>query len=67
MLYPYKFQKTRSLTFVFQVKTSCCHTNVRVKMKVKLIGGAVQQCWHSCTWKNKSYGINYSTLFRVLY
>lgn len=57
-----KFQKTSSLTFVFQVKTSCCHTNVRMKMQVKLIGSAIQQCWHSCTWKNKSYGINCSML-----
>lgn len=57
----FKKQASR-LTFVFQVKTSCCHTNVRMKMQVKLIGGAIQQCWHSCTWKNKSYGINCSML-----
>lgn len=44
------------------MKTSCCHTNVRMKMQVKLIGSAIQQCWHSCTWKNKSYGINCSML-----
>lgn len=49
------------------MKTSCCHTNVRVKMKVKLIWGAIQQCWHSCTWKKKSYGINYNILVTVSY
>lgn len=61
LLFHKKVSKTSTLTFVFQVKTRCCHTNVRVKMQVKLIGCAIQQCWHSCTWKKKSCRINCSS------
>lgn len=33
------------LTFVFQPESSCRHADIREKVEVELVGGAVEQSW----------------------
>lgn len=35
------------LTFVFQPESSCRHADIREKVEVELVGGAVEQSWDS--------------------
>lgn len=39
-----------SLTFVFQPESSCRHTNIREKVEVELVGGAVEESWDGGAW-----------------
>lgn len=35
-----------SLTFVFQSESCCRNANIREKVEVQLVGGAVKKCWN---------------------
>lgn len=39
------FFSPTSLTFVFQPESSCRHADIREKVEVELVGGAVEQSW----------------------
>lgn len=44
----------RILTLVFQVEASSRHTDVRIEVEIELVGGAVQEGGHRCSWEREA-------------